>query len=313
MCSNPIPNDLHRWRFSRTLLLFAIVLGLAMAGPITASATMSTLTIDPTRSLGTFSGSATVDFGFEEGPSVASLQSQLDFPALGATGGVIGDGSTSNGLTTSMTGTIEIDQSGPFLQIVGSEILPDNAGVFAPGPFQGSGPDTSQHAASFNFNDLGLTGELAIRFSAIELIASVLETSVLGNTLQLGVGSIGSIRHSAGSLYFRTDIGGFEQHGERILATNFGVTALAGGQLMEVSPGVGELVLPFVVDLSFGPAELGVGIPLSLDFQIAGTLVATGAIDPIPEPSTGLLLAIGLGVLSRLDRRRTIRGEGRLQ
>ncbi len=229
MCSIPILNRPFGRRASRTLLFFSILIVIAMAGPITASATLSTLTIDPTRSLGTFSGSATVDFGFEEGPSVAPVQSQLDFPALGATGGVIGDGSTSDGLTTSLSGTIEIDQSGDFLEIVGSEILPDNAGQFAPGPFQGAGPDTSQHAASFNFVDLGLTGELAIRFSAIELIATVLETSVLGDTLQLGVGSIGSIRHSAGSLIYRTDLGGFDERGDRILATNFGVTTLAGG------------------------------------------------------------------------------------
>jgi len=313
MCSFPILNAPRGWPFSRTLRLFAIVFAVAVAEPVTASAVMSTLTIDPTRSLGTFSGSASVDFGFEEGPSVAPVQSQLDFPTLGAMGGVIGDGSTSDGLTTSMTGTIDIDQSGDFLEIVGSEILPDIAGTFMPGPYQGSGPDASQHAATFDFVDLGLSGEFAIRFSAIELIASVLETSVLGDTLQLGVGSIGSIRHSAGFLIFQTDIGGFNEQGERILATNFGVTTLEGGQLVETSPGLGELTLPFTVDLSFSPAELGVGIPLRLDFQIAGTLVATGAIEPIPEPGTALLLALGLGGLSRFDRRRTIRGSGKIQ
>ena len=269
-----------------------------------ASATMSTFTIDPTRSIASLAGSVTIDFGFEGGPSVAPIQSQLDFPALGASGAVIGDGSTSDGLRSSLTGTIDINQTGALLEIVGSDFSPDISGLFTPGSFLQAAPEDAEYGGAFFAADVGLGGEMAIRFSALELVATVLETSVNGDRLDFGIGSIGDIGFTSGVVMFRTDLGGFFGAGERALATGPGVTSLEGGHLIETSPGQGELMLPFAIAFSLDEAELGLGLPMTMDLQIQGTLVATGAIDPIPEPGPALLLGLGLGLLSARNARR---------
>lgn len=285
-----------------------LVLPLLLAAPA-AEALLSTLTLDPTRSTLSFSGTASLDFGFPGDPSVTPIQSQLDFPTLvaaGAAGATIGDGSTSDGRRTSLTGSVEIDQTGDVLQILGAELTPDISGSWV--PEFGLFASNAQLAGAFVDPTYGIGAELAIRFGELELVGAVLKTSVLANSIQIGADSVASARFTQGGIDYRT-VGTFgEAFGTPPIPQAFSVTSLAGGALVETSPGQGELTLPLTASLVLAPEVFPVGLPLTVQLDFSGELVATGAISPIPEPTSAALLALGLIALSC---RRAWEGDGR--
>jgi len=277
-------------------ILLPVGVGLLSALP----AAGLTFSVDPTRSTLSVSGEATFDLGLGP-PEVNAITSQLASAgavAAGAVGAVLPDGSTSDGLTTALSGSLEASVQGDQVALAGASFSLATSGSWLPqdafGGVGGVAPGQLAGRFSETFGAIGV-----FRGLELELAAVVLETSVLGGgALDFGAGSVGSYRASAGQLDFLTSGGG----SSAIVPQVFVAASLVGGSLTPVGGGVLELRLPVSLALPLSQSDLGLAFPASLDLTLTGEIVALSTV--IPEPGTGLLVALGLAGLAGRGRAR---------
>jgi hypothetical protein len=150
------------------------------------------------------------------------------------------------------------------------------------------------YALTFGSEDLGASLTSAARVGvAVALATSLLDVS--GTALRIGAGRV-----AAGGTYFGETVSEALDLGLLPLTSFLPAGSVAQARWSDLGGGASriELRIPFTAALT-----------LSIDgsdstFTLAGTLVSSGTLVPVPEPGTGALTALGLAGCAALRQRR---------
>jgi hypothetical protein len=301
-------------------LCAALLLGLAvLAGP--ASAALMPFWVNPAESHVQVQGSVTLDFGLPAGPFVMPLMPQT---APGTIGAALSGGGTSDGLEIAVDGIFDVEVVPVALPFPSTlrlrtreEIQPLASGSWLPGPpgMEGA-PKPAQLAAVFEDAVLGFSGAAALRDLAFQIPLTALKTRETAPGFfpfpQPQVqGQPASPQPlpwvlASGVLDFETSLPGVG--GRSFLAELQAASLVAQdtGSLADLGGGLQRLILPIDMLLEIGPEDLGIALPLFVQLQLGGTIVAYNqdGVGGVPEPAAAALLGVALAALAARRRAR---------
>jgi len=276
-----------------------VILGLAAARP--AAAFFGKFAIDPVQStiqIVPGSGSRlTLQVG-----TATNLAVPLAAPTTG-TPGTLPDGSTSDGLRTSLGGNLFIDVSDTLstLELIGRRAVVQlqTSGSWLPGPPTATAtPTAGQLAIALSDAMTGLIGNVVIR-------QGVMSAGSGGVALPLTAGAAaGTFHFPAGCAVgacakLRVEDAIADASSNQGFGSRLGVPRRAPvgnasgtvGTLQSLGGGQFKVTLPINVAVTLTNGDIGGGLPLSLDLALTGQIVA------VPEPSAVALGAMALGTL----------------
>jgi hypothetical protein len=277
------------------LLLVSLAAALAFLDAGAARALPTHFVLDPARSSFAVTGELRLDLGLSAGPIVAPLASQVGTP--GAVGGLLPDGSTSDGTVTSLSGALESDLvlgPGPgTLRILSGDPAIAESGAWFPSAADPGVPESAQLGFAFDDGTGALAGQTAMRGATLGAASFLLQLTDVGpGQKALVAGSFVSWQVGGVVLDVTSTLGTFQRTLPPLLLDG----DVSGGTLEDLGGGVHELTLPIALMASFEPGDLGLGLPLFLDLAFTGELVATATI--APEPGLSALVGFALAGLA---------------
>jgi hypothetical protein len=238
-------------------------------------------------------GSSTAFAPFVSQLGIVPGASGLALPGIGA----------SDGLRTSLSGTVRADITSTQIAIQrgGTTLLPARSGTWGPGiPSAPATPASAPLAVAFAAPSLGLTGAAAVRGTAFTLFS--LPSSLTPQSATSWIfGAISLVSVLGGVIDFDTNLAAIGGRGFLDPTQQF-VSFGGSGLLEDLGGGLRRLTLPFDVTMTLGPSDLG-NLPVGATLALSGRIVAYNQV--IPEPSAWVLVAlgsIGLGVARRAGR-----------
>lgn len=280
------------------LLLVAVL-------PWPLHAAEGTFAIDPALSEVTVSGSVTLEL--PSGPVVMPFGSQ-------GSGATLPSGAMSNGLTTSLSGTIVADVTETTIRFLstGTHIEPGISGTWAPGSTSKADTTSAPAQVGVRFADVGLSLEgtailrnFVMRFSSLE--KTLTETGPSTDIFELSASGSAMLLKGEALVLFDlvTPPCSFSS---QPCAEFVRFPAIAGSN-MAISPATlarpegspPTITLPILVVLALDETSMMTTLPLSVTLTLSGQIVAVP--EPSPQPMALAVLAT-LGVLTRLRPRR---------
>lgn len=279
----------------------------ALLVPGAATAAFLDLYVDPEQSrIELVSGS--FDVLLAPGLNVV-LAAEAQTGVAGTVPGTLPGGGTSDGLETSLSGTIlaEIDSFSTQLEVhtTSTTVDADHSGVWAPGPAGAAGVAAADLAFQVQDVVLGLDVVTALRDVQIAL-GSTFSLTPDGPDAWIASGWL-EIYLASGTVDYDSAMPGLTGTGvlQPGRAVGYG-TYVADGRYEIVEPGLTRLTLPFSTGpIVFLADEGGTAIPATVTGSIQGTVVAQS--QPLPEPTVGAGLfsgVLGIGWMARRRRRR---------
>lgn len=281
--------------------LVLVSFGLASA----AAAFPLTFVLNSAQSRISVAATSSLSFGFPPplGLSTAAIKTQAQ--AGGVLGGVLPDGSTSDGLRTALSGSIAAElEPGSILGFdpLGTSVVPLPSGTWRPGlPGEPNVPASAQLAAEFRAAVFGLVVSVAIRDAALTLGPGAGALSALGAG-SFEVAGPFSIGLRSALLDYKANAAGV---GGRVAMHDVAESTPGDGRLDDLGGGAWRLTLPVSLTVLVPAAAFDDLLPVeSLSLSLDGQIVADAV---VPEPAPALLLGAGLAALARL-RRDAVRG-----
>ncbi len=277
-------------RASRAVGATWACIALLVASPATA---LSLFEIDSSESwVGVAQSSLIFDFG-------QGSRFELAFDSqLGALPGVSSpDAAAEAGLRTALGGTLLVDAAPPSCPAGSSCLVVDSraslldtavSGSWLPGPAASPGtPSPADLAVAFS-DPGGFSGALALRDFAFQArLATVLLPGPGGAQTLTGGLQLSAAR---GALEMSLPLGDFTGG----LPDDLAFVTAPGGTFEAGPGGRRTLTLDLTASETFSPDQLGFGLPVEIELQLLGRLVAR----EIPEPAVALLLALGAPLLA---------------
>jgi hypothetical protein len=281
---------------------FAVVAWVALAAPVPAQALIESFTLVPAQSFLQLDAESGFTIELGGGPLFAPFATQVGV-VPGATGAAVPGIGPSDGLRTSLSGTVRTDVTPTQISIQsgGTAVTPGHSGTWAPGaPANPNALAPASLAVSFAFPSLDLAGTAALRGTAFSMNAAptnrVAQTATSWTFAAFPLFSV-----LGGVIDFDTNLASIGGRGffdeTRLL---FG--GQQNGLLEDLGGGLLRLTMPFDVTITLASEELG-NAPVAATIALSGRIV--GYNRPIPEPSAALLLTlggVGLGLARRAPR-----------
>ncbi len=289
----------------RSIFLCALLpaLLLALLWPAQALGEVIEFVIDPTRS------TVQVEPGSELSLNFGMPLNSVTMPAMAPTigiGGILPDGSTSDGLVTSLKGTIlaDLDDGLASIRIIGrrTSIRFGDSGSWLPGPPGAeTTPTAGKIAVEFNAASILFVGNAVLREATFSLDSGNVATPLTLTATDVYSFPAGCAAPPCPSFRLEDGVGDLETMFTSPLRdglrSHYIYTSPAGttGTLERLPDQRYQLTIPFDLATTLAPEGIRAAIPSTIGLAYSGTIVA------VPEPdSVALSLAAVAALLGLL-------------